>query len=248
MQAQSYPPWAIPIRARLRDESPMENQIRHWREMRGLSRRALAEKIGTGETQILKLENGERRLTQDWMERLSRGLDCSPVDLIAKRGEAAIAKPDKPVAPRKDTEAMEYRGSQYLLLPQFDIRVSAGPGAINDEREEPFGFQPFEHNWIRSLTRTPPNSLAIVRVDGDSMWETLHNGDHVLIDRAKASVGRDGIYVLRYDQDLLVKRLQVNLQTHQVTVISDNPKYPTYEVDPGTIAVIGRVIWVGRSV
>jgi len=246
MQAASYPVRAIPIAGLLRNESRMDNQIRHWREKRGLSRRELAEKANSSEPQIVKLERGERRLSQEWMVRLANALECSPADLIAQRGEAAITK--KPKERPAAFEMIEHQGDEYLLLPKFDVRVSAGPGAINGEHEEPLGYQPFEHQWLRSITQAPPNSLAIVRVDGDSMWETLHNGDHVLIDRGKSSVGRDGIYVLSNGEDLLVKRLQVNLQTHQIAVISDNPRYPAYEVAPDSVHVVGRVIWIGRSV
>lgn len=37
----------------------------------------------TTAAQVMKLENGERRLTLEWVERLSRAFGCLPLDLIA---------------------------------------------------------------------------------------------------------------------------------------------------------------------
>ncbi|MFM8542772.1 MAG: helix-turn-helix transcriptional regulator [Chakrabartia sp.] len=58
---------------------------------------------------------------------------------------------------------------------------------------------------------------------------------------------RDGIYVLRFDEALLVKRLALNPATRRISIRSDNPAYPAWEdCDPASIALIGRVIWAAR--
>jgi len=57
------------------------------------------------------------------------------------------------------------------------------------------------------------------------------------------------VYVLRRDDDLIVKRLGVSPASGSLTVASDNPAYPTWtDVPPETIVVIGRVVWAGRAV
>ncbi|HAU28580.1 MAG TPA: transcriptional regulator [Rhodospirillaceae bacterium] len=58
------------------------NRIREWRERCGLSMQALADRASTGKSQIDKLERGDRRLTMDWMVRLSVALDCAPAELL----------------------------------------------------------------------------------------------------------------------------------------------------------------------
>ncbi len=60
---------------------------------------------------------------------------------------------------------------------------------------------------------------------------------------------RDGIYVLRVEDSLLVKRLAIHPFGRRVTVQSDNPAYPDWpacRIDE--ISCIGRVIWAGRKV
>lgn len=59
------------------------NRIKEIRERRGLSTAQLAALVGTSQPQITRLENGERKLTAEWMSRLAQALDCSPADLLA---------------------------------------------------------------------------------------------------------------------------------------------------------------------
>ena len=42
----------------------------------------LARKMGTSQQQIDRLEKGKRRLTVEWMEKLSSALDCGIMDLL----------------------------------------------------------------------------------------------------------------------------------------------------------------------
>ena len=82
------------------------------------------------------------------------------------------------------------------------------------------------------------------------MAPTLGAGDDILVDLDDGPERlRDGIYVLRVDDALLVKRLAIHPFGRRVTVQSDNPAYPDWP-DCGIDAIncIGRVIWTGRKV
>ena len=129
------------------------------------------------------------------------------------------------------------------------VRVSAGPGAIpaGEEGEPYFAF---DRRWLKSLTGASVDNLSIVRVEGDSMAPTLGDGDDVLLDLREAGERlRDGIYVLRVDERLLVKRLAVHPMGRHVTVQSDNPAYPDWpDCAIEDVVCIGRVIWAGRKV
>jgi phage repressor protein C with HTH and peptisase S24 domain len=128
------------------------------------------------------------------------------------------------------------------------VRASAGSGAFaEDESARPyFAFDP---RWLGSLTTSPAARLSVIRVEGDSMSPTLSAGDDILVDLADAADRlRDGIYVLRVDDALLVKRLAIHPVGRRVTVQSDNPAYgdlPDCGLDE--IDCIGRVIWAGRK-
>jgi phage repressor protein C with HTH and peptisase S24 domain len=100
------------------------------------------------------------------------------------------------------------------------------------------------------MTNSPASSLSVIRVEGDSMAPTLSAGDDILVDLADGPERlRDGIYVLRVDGALLVKRLAIHPVGRRVTVQSDNPAYsdlPDCGLDE--IDCIGRVIWAARKV
>ncbi len=144
----------------------------------------------------------------------------------------------------------EEAGADGLVsVHRHPVRVSAGPGAIPG-REIGQPYFGFDERWLKRLTATPSSQLSIVRVQGDSMAPTLNEGDDILIDTAERGEGiRDGIYVLRVDDSLVVKRLALNPKGRRVTVQSDNPAYPDWpDCSLADIQCIGRVIWSGRKV
>ena len=129
------------------------------------------------------------------------------------------------------------------------VMVSAGPGAIATEGlgKPYFGF---DERWLKALTASNPSDLSIVRVEGDSMAPTLNAGDDILVDLSDAAERlRDGIYVLRIDDALVVKRLALNPMGRRMTVQSDNPAYPDWpDCSLEDITCIGRVICSGRRI
>jgi transcriptional regulator with XRE-family HTH domain len=59
------------------------NRIQEIREAIGMSRAQLAKEVGVSETQIGRLERGERGLSVKQMTRIAEALSCAPSDLIA---------------------------------------------------------------------------------------------------------------------------------------------------------------------
>ena len=129
------------------------------------------------------------------------------------------------------------------------VRASAGPGALPDS-ELAHPYFAFDERWLKALTGSRANDLSIIRVEGDSMSPTLNDGDDILVDRAECSETlRDGIYVLRVEDSLLVKRLAIHPLGKSVTVQSDNPAYPDWpDCGLDDVHCIGRVIWAGRKI
>src|SRR3546814_11782305 len=75
-----------------------------------------------------------------------------------------------------------------------------------------------------------PRALSIIRVEGDSMAPTLDDGDDILVDGGDAAARlRDGIYVLRMDDVLMVKRIARAPGQGRISVISDNPHYRSWD-------------------
>lgn len=143
----------------------------------------------------------------------------------------------------------ESLASEFVLVPRFDVGASAGPGALAD-RERATDSLAFRGDWLRRMALGNPRDLSVIRVTGDSMFPTLSDGDEILVDASDAAGRlRDGIYVLRVDGAIMVKRLAVNPAGHDFTVTSDNPAYPPWTgLDLNAVTIIGRVVWMGRRI
>jgi phage repressor protein C with HTH and peptisase S24 domain len=151
--------------------------------------------------------------------------------------EALLGGPDSD-APAQDV----------VTVPRLDVSASAGAGAFAGD-EQARSRIAFDRKWLRGVSGDP-KQLSMIRVEGDSMLPTLSDGDEILVDSGDASARlRDGIYVLRMDDVLMVKRLAINPAAKRVTVKSDNPAYPSWPDCPlGQVDVVGRVVWAGRKV
>lgn len=218
----------------------MANRIGELRKARGLSQQDLAEKVGTGRSQIVKLERGERRLTDGWMRRLARELGCRPADLIADAGPAT----DGALLLRP--QVVELAGEAYATIPVLDVQAAAGAGAWDVEEKVVHNVL-FRLQWLRSVTNAPLHQLAMIEFSGDSMEPTIVNGDHGLVDRTQTRPTDDGIYVFNYEGGTLVKRIRIDPVRHRLSITSDNQRYPPIEdIIPNDVRLAGRVIWLGR--
>ncbi|MFC3430823.1 MULTISPECIES: S24 family peptidase [Sphingobium] len=133
-----------------------------------------------------------------------------------------------------------------VSVPRLSLGASAGPGSL-DEDERAAGLMAFDANWLRHLD-VRPQKISIIRVDGESMAPTLSDGDEIMVNHDDdAGRLRDGVYVLRLDGVLMVKRVAMGPRRGFFSVLSDNPHYPDWiDIDPALVVIVGRVVWTGR--
>ena len=167
-----------------------------------------------------------RRLAEEDRRRLARYFDID---------EGLLGGPSAP------PEA----GAELVAVPRLDVRASAGPGAL-DASERALGRIGFDRRWLRRLGVEPAHA-SLIRVEGDSMAPTLSDGDEILVDCADSALRlRDGLYVLRFADGLLVKRIALG-PSGRLSVLSDNEAYPSWpDCSRREVDVVGRVVWVGR--
>ena len=189
---------------------------------------------------------------------LSRMLGRNPayIQQYIKRGTPRrLAEEDRRLLARYFNVAEETLGGPapppaadagLLRVARLEVGASAGPGSLAaDERER--GHIAFDPAWLRRMA-SDPKRLSLIRVDGDSMVPTLADGDEILVDRGDAAERlRDGIYVLRIEDALVVKRVAPHPAGRTLSIRSDNEAYPGWpDCDPASVQIVGRVVWVGR--
>ncbi|BAK68322.1 peptidase S24 family protein [Sphingobium sp. SYK-6] len=160
--------------------------------------------------------------------------------------ERMLGASDAPVAPTSPAAPARKRTGDLVIVPRFALGASAGPGALVEE-ERAAGVLGFDPRWLRAIGGRP-DMLSMIRVDGESMAPTLSDGDEIMVDRSDGIDRlRDGIYVLRMDDVLMVKRVALAPRRGGFSVRSDNPLYPAWDdVDADAVSIVGRVIWAGR--
>ncbi|MGB3739866.1 MAG: S24 family peptidase [Pontixanthobacter sp.] len=129
--------------------------------------------------------------------------------------------------------------SGWFDVPRLPIAASAGPGRTNGE-EVAFDSFRFSRRWLREQGLDGAH-LSAITVEGDSMEPLLNAGDEVLVDRSPQAF-RDGIYVVRLEDTLLVKRV-ASQGGGRLTLLSKNADYPPVEVAMAEVEIIGRVVW-----
>ncbi len=139
-----------------------------------------------------------------------------------------------------DTFGQPVKISNFVFIPIYNIRASAGHNGIWDS-EQIVDTLAFRRDWIKaSLDGAHTESLVAAMVSGDSMEPTLRHRDKILVDRSDTALS-DDIYVLNLDGSVYVRRLQ-RLPDGCISVISDNQAtFPAFKIPADRVSnlVIG---------
>ena len=139
----------------------------------------------------------------------------------------------------------ENLANEFSLVEKKRGAISAGPG-LTPTDEVDFRLA-FRNDWLEKHGGV--NQLMVIQVEGDSMTPELRENDVVLINKNTQEVSLGGgIYAIKWNEKILVKRLQVNPQTRSVLIKSDNPTYETMETNLDDIEIVGKIIWYGREI
>jgi phage repressor protein C with HTH and peptisase S24 domain len=146
------------------------------------------------------------------------------------------------------------RGNQengdWITLPVLSpddgktLPISNQPGTV--QNTIPYHFK---KSWISKQLSSNPGDVRVTVMRGDSMDPTLCHHDVVLVDTSRTMPSPPGIFMLYDGFGLVAKRIEYlsDQQPAMVRVISDNPKYSTYECVLEDIRIVGRVIWFSRE-
>lgn len=129
-----------------------------------------------------------------------------------------------------------------VSIPELSVKAAAGDGALIDEMGE------HERQWMIPLIdllgiSNNPRSLRIITVEGDSMEPDYRPGEKIIIDTSLRNFTHDGVYVLDFGFGLVVKHLQLVLDSDpkKLLVVSANPIYRPQEITLDRAEIKGKV-------
>ncbi len=215
--------------------------LRHWP-----SADRLARAVGVSPSAFRKWLRGEAEPSR---ERLVALADAAGV------GIAWLAKGEgpEPHFPPSGTSAHLPGGRhhglnprQFVILPRRPEAAAAG-AATPAPPTQLSEFIAFGHDWVRSTLGVQPDDLLLETAVGGSMQPTIHDNDLLLIDSTDTQLREFGIYVLEFQGERVVKRVQRKLDGSMI-LISDNVIYEPERIPAERavdVKVIGRVVWSG---
>lgn len=157
--------------------------------------------------------------------------------------------PAAPASTVTDTIGNSININDFVFIPYYDVAASAGHGAWTEDEPQKSTLA-FRRSWLAAFVTRHFEQLSVVSVRGDSMSGVLENGDTILINHTQTEP-QDGLFALRIGNDVFVKRIQ--RIPNKLIIKSANPDYEPFEIDLSeendeSIAIIGKVVWLGRRI
>lgn len=176
----------------------------------------------------------DTRLSQRTVEKLHQAFPKFPGWTTA--GAAALA-------------SLQDAASGMVGIASIDLNFGLGAAFMDSEIvEHQVDTMLFPRDWLRSITRSPPERLYWAKGLGNSMEPTIGDGDVILIDRSAVGSSFGDLYwAIAYGHTGMIKRLRP-MPDGSVKILSDNPNVPPELAHDGELHVFGRVIAVVRRI
>ncbi|MGP1385715.1 MAG: XRE family transcriptional regulator [Thainema sp.] len=110
----------------------------------------------------------------------------------------------------------------------------------------------FDTDWLKEQFPKSFENLFLTEVLDESMEPTLQMGDLVLVNTNERDLTavNHGIYLLKLDDHILIKRLQY-VAEHTLRVLSDNLAYENFSLELSeqslSVSLMGKVVWFSRK-
>lgn len=137
------------------------------------------------------------------------------------------------------------RAADMVAIRRIDADAAAGPGGLVED-DRVIGEERIDPR-VAARLGAAPGALTMITARGESMEPLIHDGDALFVDTGDRRLSsRPGLFVLRLDGALLVKRVaRIGFEVH---IASDNPAAaPIAAVRADKVEIIGRVVRLART-
>ncbi|MCB4826716.1 helix-turn-helix domain-containing protein [Providencia rettgeri] len=207
----------------------MRDRIKQARLAKDMTQAELADAVGVSPQSVQQWETS----TEPRKNRVMKIAEILGVDA----NWLLFGRPDS--ENRKDVVKIELEDDSNVQgrykVEILDIEVSAGAGVmvLDDFIETITAIEYSAEEAKRLFGGRPAETVKMITVKGDSMSETFEPRDQIFVDITVNHFDGDGIYVFILDNQLYIKRLQ--MQYKKLAVISDNPRYETWYLEENSM-------------
>lgn len=203
-------------------------RIKRFREKLRLTLEDVGKDIGLTKQAIYKYENDiVSNIPYDKILLLAKALHVKPWEILGWEN------------PEQDQTFKLSPESTTITIPFINQKLSAGYGK---------DFLSSENITVKTIDimvamarGLDKSTLIAAKVRGNSMiGEKIFSGDIVVFSRWL--INQEGIYVINYAGDIMVKKLSFDALNNQISIISANHDYPVRTVDAEYVNILGKVV------
>lgn len=177
-----------------------------------------------------------------------KSLDATAQDKIARALADSLSDASAPSPVPSQAAIMVMPGHGDISIPLYDIRAAMGHGQVPAEYSEVIRNVVIREEVLRQkgVTYTSAQALSMITGWGQSMEGTINDKDPVIVDRGVNEYQGEGVYVLTWHGDLLIKRVQRQDGNH-VWLISDNKNYERQSARLDDVIIHAKVLLVWNA-
>ena len=236
------------MRVKFKNNSSIGNRIRELREFKKVSRNAMAEKLGLSLSALQNWETNQTEPVASMIITLAEELEVSPNYLLTGETNATLDENSNRITLRESENSRSVvMDDDFEFIDDCrDIIVTAGYGGINGDYPE-IKKTKIESEWLRARG-LKAEDCGKYKVCGDSMDDTLKDGEDIIVNHASKTLIDGKIFVLNNQGSMLIKRIQRTFSG--VELISDNNAYRPIKLtaeEADSLLVIGQVVLCYRN-
>lgn len=230
-------------------KTTLSERLKEARNLRGLTQKALAEKVGISQAAIQKIETGKASQTTKLVE-IANALAIRPEWLSSGSGPMASEQAEQSIPPESEWGTIESWdrhtpiNDDEVEVPFFkDIEFACGPGRTGDEDYNGYKLR-FSKSTLRRIgASTDGSSIVCFPARGNSMEPNIPDGTTVAVNIEDKNIVDGKIYAINEDG---WKRIKLLYRTGPETVSLrsyNSLEHPPEEKPLSKIEVVGRVFW-----
>ncbi|WP_071608772.1 XRE family transcriptional regulator [Entomohabitans teleogrylli] len=231
----------------------LADRLNHAMQSAGISQSQLAELVGLSQPAIQKMTSGKASSSRKIVQ-IASALGVRPEWLSNGTGLPDTISSFEPSNIRESRlkasvwEDMDKDEQEFVEIPLLNVSLAAGDGSSEIEESSEFALV-FRRHYLKRMG-VPETAAKLVRVSGQSMEPTLHDGDVVGVN-IQDTVIRDGKTYAICQADLL--RVKTLIATPSSVIIRsiNREEYPDEVLDRdefvSSVRVIGKVFWSSHS-
>jgi transcriptional regulator with XRE-family HTH domain len=181
-----------------------KNDLDKILKKRSMTAEGLAEKVGLSSSAISQFRNSKSNLTIQNIFDITEALNVTIGELF---GEVPISY--------TDIKNIGYVENVNIFTNADDL--------LDEKNRKNFGIS---NNLLKILEIIKDiKDIIITKVSNNSMYTTISTTDFIIIDLSQKNIDRNGLYLVKEQNLLEVRRIVINEEDGKVKILLDNEKY-----------------------